>query len=219
MRSCRLHVWLTSLTVAAHVSSSTLLSWLPHRRIDLQECGVDYVAFSGHKLYAPFGAGVLVGRRDWLDEAQPYLAGGGAVREVTIESTEWACAPARHEAGSPNVLGAAAIATACETLHALDFDVIAEHEKALTAQLTDGLSAIEGVSLVRLWNDAPDAVGIVTFTVDGFEAGEIAAFLSAEHGIGVRDGRFCAHPVSRAPRPLRRCSFAPASASVAARTT
>ncbi|MDJ0013669.1 aminotransferase class V-fold PLP-dependent enzyme [Rhodococcus erythropolis] len=167
----------------------------PHRRIDLQECGVDYIAFSGHKLYAPFGAGVLVGRRDWLDEAQPYLAGGGAVREVTIESTEWACAPARHEAGSPNVLGAAAIATACETLHALDFDVIAEHEKALTAQLTDGLSALEGVSLVRLWNDAPDAVGIVTFTVDGFEAGEIAAFLSAEHGIGVRDGRFCAHPV------------------------
>ncbi len=73
----------------------------PHRRIDLQECGVDYVAFSGHKLYAPFGAGVLVGRRDWLDEAQPYLAGGGAVREVTIESTEWACAPARHERVPP----------------------------------------------------------------------------------------------------------------------
>lgn len=67
----------------------------PHRRIDLQECGVDYIAFSGHKLYAPFGAGVLVGRRDWLDEAQPYLVSGGAVREVTIESTEGlrACPP------------------------------------------------------------------------------------------------------------------------------
>ncbi len=67
---------------------------VPHRRVDLAELGVDYLAFSGHKLYAPFGAGVLVGRRDWLDEAEPYLAGGGAVREVSLDHTEWACAPA-----------------------------------------------------------------------------------------------------------------------------
>ncbi|MGC0362034.1 selenocysteine lyase/cysteine desulfurase [Rhodococcus sp. 27YEA15] len=186
------------LTEIAHRLGTRILvdaaQLAPHRRIDLQECGVDYIAFSGHKLYAPFGSGVLAGRRDWLDQAQPYLAGGGAVREVTTTSTEWACAPARHEAGSPNVLGAAAIAAACETLQALDFDAIAEHEKALTEQLTDGLSAIVGVDVVRLWADAPDAVGIVTFTVAGYEPGEIAAFLSAEHGIGVRDGRFCAHP-------------------------
>ncbi len=96
--------------------------------------------------------------------------------------------------------------------------MIAEHEKALTAQLTDGLSAIEGVSLVRLWNDAPDAVGIVTFTVDGFEAGEIAAFLSAEHGIGVRDGRFCAHPVL-ARLGLSGGAVRASLGSVAARTT
>ncbi|MFC9552854.1 aminotransferase class V-fold PLP-dependent enzyme [Rhodococcus sp. NPDC056960] len=174
----------------------------PHRRIDLAECGVDYLAFSGHKLYAPFGAGVLVGRRDWLDAADPYLAGGGAVRNVTVESTQWAPAPARHEAGTPNVLGAAALAAACDALSALDFGTVAEHEAALTARLHDGLGCVDGLEFLRLWSDAPDTVGIVTFTIDGFEPGEIAAYLSAEHGIGVRDGRFCAHPLlGRLGRP------------------
>ena len=167
----------------------------PHRRVNLAETGVDYLAFSGHKLYAPFGAGVLVGRRDWLDAAEPYLAGGGAVREVTIEETCWAPAPARHEAGSPNVLGVAALAAACDALSALDFGKVVEHERILSTRLAEGLAEIDGVQLLRLWADAPDSVGIVTFTIDGFEPGQIAAYLSAEHGIGVRDGRFCAHPI------------------------
>lgn len=167
----------------------------PHRRIDLTAAGVDYLAFSGHKLYAPFGAGVLVGRRDWLDEAQPYLAGGGAVREVTLESTEWACAPQRHEAGSPNVLGVAALAAACDALGALDSEVAERHERELSDRLRAGLSSCSGVRLLQIWQDSADCVGIVTFTIDGFEPGEVAAYLSAEHGIGVRDGRFCAHPL------------------------
>ncbi|MFW2241857.1 aminotransferase class V-fold PLP-dependent enzyme [Rhodococcus opacus] len=174
----------------------------PHRRIDVEEWGVDYLAFSGHKLYAPFGAGVLVGRRDWLDAAEPYLAGGGAVRNVTVESTQWAPAPARHEAGTPNVLGAAALAAACDALSELDFGTVAEHEAALTRRLLDGLGSVDGLEFLRLWSDAPDTVGIVTFTIDGFEPGQIAAYLSAEHGIGVRDGRFCAHPLlGRLGRP------------------
>lgn len=174
----------------------------PHRRIDVEEWGVDYLAFSGHKLYAPFGTGVLVGRRDWLDAAEPYLAGGGAVRNVTVESTQWAPAPARHEAGTPNVLGAAALAAACDALSELDFGTVAEHEAALTRRLLDGLGSVDGLEFLRLWSDAPDTVGIVTFTIDGFEPGEIAAYLSAEHGIGVRDGRFCAHPLlGRLGRP------------------
>ncbi|MCX5043191.1 aminotransferase class V-fold PLP-dependent enzyme [Aldersonia sp. NBC_00410] len=176
----------------------------PHRRIDLAECGVDYLAFSGHKLYAPFGAGVLVGRRDWLDVAQPYLAGGGAVREVTTTparaqrpldvSAEWAPAPQRHEAGSPNVLGAAALAAACEALADLDTDLVQAHERVLCDRLRAGLSAVPGVELLRAWSDSTDCVGIVAFAVAGHEPGEVAAYLSAEHGIGVRDGRFCAHP-------------------------
>ena len=167
----------------------------PHRRIDLAADGIDYLAFSGHKLYAPFGAGVLVGQRDWLDAAQPYLAGGGAVREVTTERVEWAPAPQRHEAGSPNVLGVAALAQACDTLCGLDWARVQEHERSLAERLRAGLAELEGVRPLRIWQDSADVVGIVTFTVDGFEAGEVAAYLSAEHGIGVRDGRFCAHPL------------------------
>jgi selenocysteine lyase/cysteine desulfurase len=167
----------------------------PHRRISLRESGVDYVAFSGHKLYAPYGAGALVGRRDWLDAAPAYLAGGGAVREVTTESTEWAAAPARHEAGTPNVLGAAALARACEILAAQGEASLSAHEEALRDRLINGLTRHPEVSVLRVWADSSDAIGVVAFMVRGFDAGLVAAYLSAEHAIGVRDGRFCAHPL------------------------
>ena len=167
----------------------------PHRRVSLTESGADYVAFSGHKLYAPYGAGVLVGRRDWLDAAPAYLAGGGAVREVTGESTEWAASPARHEAGTPNVLGATALAKACEILAARGEAALSAHEDALRERLISGLTRHTEVSILRIWDDSADAIGVVAFTVDGFDAGLVAAYLSAEHAIGVRDGRFCAHPL------------------------
>lgn len=167
----------------------------PHRRIDLRATGIDYLAFSGHKAYAPFGAGVLVGRRDWLDAADPYLAGGGAVRSVSADHVEWAPAPQRHEAGSPNVLGVAALAAACDALADLDPTTVLEHEQYLTHRLRYGLKTVAGVNFLRIWRDSTDAVGIVAFTIDGFEPGRVAAYLSAEHGIGVRDGRFCAHPL------------------------
>ncbi|WP_067703931.1 aminotransferase class V-fold PLP-dependent enzyme [Nocardia jejuensis] len=167
----------------------------PHRRIDLRTTGIDYLAFSGHKAYAPFGAGVLVGRRDWLDAAEPHLAGGGAVRSVTTDGVEWAPAPQRHEAGSPNVLGVAALAAACDALAGFDESTVLEHERYLTHRLRYGLKTVPGVNFLRIWRDSTDAVGIVAFTVEGFEPGQVAAYLSAEHGIGVRDGRFCAHPL------------------------
>ncbi|UYP19357.1 aminotransferase class V-fold PLP-dependent enzyme [Rhodococcus sp. Z13] len=194
------------LAELAHAHGARILvdgaQLVPHRRVDLTALGVDYLAFSGHKLYAPFGAGVLVGRRDWLDTAEPYLAGGGAVREVSLDCVEWACAPARHEAGSPNVLGVAAIAAACDALAGFDAEAAARHEEALCTQLVDGLRDIDGIELLRLWNDSTDSVGIVTFTVEGYEPGQVASYLSAEHGIGVRDGRFCAHPLlARVGRP------------------
>jgi selenocysteine lyase/cysteine desulfurase len=173
----------------------------PHRRIDIAASGVDYLALSGHKLYAPYGAGALVGRRDWLDVAAPYLAGGGAVREVTASgsaaTTEvtWAPAPHRHEAGTPNVLGAAALAQACRTLDPVIDDAAPDHERALLARLADGLAGIEGVRTLRIWSDSTDRVAVTSFVVDGHPAGLVAAYLSAEHGIGVRDGKFCAHPL------------------------
>ncbi|MBN1092937.1 aminotransferase class V-fold PLP-dependent enzyme [Blastococcus sp. TML/M2B] len=168
---------------------------VPHRAFSLAATGADYVVLSGHKTYAPFGAGALVGRRDWLDAGPAYLAGGGAVHEVSVAETAWAPAPHRHEGGSPNVLGAVALAAACEALAALPAGALEGHERALRERLTAGLGALPGVRLLRIWADSAEPTGVVGFTVEGADPGLVAAYLSAEHGIGVRDGRFCAHPL------------------------
>ncbi len=183
----------------AHASGARVVvdgaQLVPHRGFSLARTGADYVAFSGHKTYAPFGAGALVGRRDWLDEGEPYLAGGGAVRDVRHDRVVWTTSPARHEAGSPNVIGAIALAEACDVLSGLPDGALAAHEATLRARLVEGLQAIDGVEVVRIWADSADPVGVVTFSVTDHDPGLVAAYLSAEHGIGVRDGRFCAHPL------------------------
>lgn len=166
----------------------------PHRPFSLTETDADYVALSGHKLYAPYGAGALVGRRDWLDQGRPYLAGGGAVTDVQVRKTTWEPAPQRHEAGSPNVIGALALGVACTQLAQVS-PALAEHDSRLRDHLVAGLEAIDGVQVLRLWPDATEPVAVVSFTLPGHDAGLVAAYLSAEHGIGVRDGRFCAHPL------------------------
>jgi len=207
---------LAELTALAHRYGARIVvdgaQLAPHRRVSLAASGIDYLAFSGHKLYAPYGAGALVGRSDWLEAAPPYLAGGGAVREVRLGVTEWAGVPARHEAGTPNVVGAVALAAACQAVTALGADAVRAHESALLRRLSAGLAAIDGVRTLRLWPTAPgpgsapggrdelggddaDRIGVLTFTVDGYPAAQVAQYLSAEHGIGVRDGRFCAHPL------------------------
>jgi selenocysteine lyase/cysteine desulfurase len=167
----------------------------PHRAIDLTALDADYVALSGHKLYAPFGGGALVGRADWLDEAHPYLAGGGAVRRVTLTDVEWADGAARHEAGTPNVVGAAALAAACRVLERVGMAQVAGHEKHLFEAATRALGAVPGVEIVSMWGPASARVGILTFNVEGAHPGALAAALSAEYGIGVRAGAFCAHPL------------------------
>ncbi len=169
----------------------------PHRRIDLAGSGIDYVAFSGHKLYAPFGAGALVGRADWLDAASPYLIGGGATARVsagddTVPRAQWATGAARHEGGSPNVIGAIALAAACSTLSA-HRAAIEAHEEALAARLRAGFAAIPGVRCHSLFAPEHDRVAVLAFTVDGLPSSLVSAALSVEHGIGVRDGKFCAH--------------------------
>ncbi|MET7999870.1 aminotransferase class V-fold PLP-dependent enzyme [Nonomuraea glycinis] len=173
---------------------------VPHRPINLTALDLDYVAFSGHKLYAPFGAGVLLGRRDWLAGGEPYLKGGGAVRAVGYadEGTDWHEDPEpRHEAGTPNVLGAIALAAACDALTATGWTALVKEEERLIARLRAGLASIAGVRELSLWGPAHPRVGIVSFTVDGHSAREVAELLSGEYGIGVRDGKFCAHPFVR----------------------
>lgn len=167
----------------------------PHRRIDMAATGVDYLALSGHKLYAPFGAGALVGRQDWLAAGEPFLAGGGAVRYVGVDEVQWADLPDRQEAGSPNVIGAVALGVACRTLAAADLDRLAATESALVDAARERLAAVPGVVQYRLWPAGTPRIGVLPFTVRGVPYALLAAALSAEHGIGVRHGCFCAHPL------------------------
>jgi selenocysteine lyase/cysteine desulfurase len=174
----------------------------PHHPVSVRELDVDWVAFSGHKLYAPFGAGVLAGRSDWLDAAEPYLAGGGASRTVARAAdgsvaVEWHRGPARHEAGSPNVIGAYAIASACRALTEAGFDALVAREQQLIARLREGLAAIPEVRVLTLFGEDHPRVGVLSFVVQGWNSSHFSAALSAEYGIGVRDGLFCAHPLVR----------------------
>ncbi|HEV2781969.1 MAG TPA: aminotransferase class V-fold PLP-dependent enzyme [Actinophytocola sp.] len=173
----------------------------PHRPVDARALDVDYVALSGHKLYAPFGAGALVGRADWLQAAEPYLSGGGATRQVVDWGdrlgVSWSAVPERHEAGSPNVVGVHALAVACETLDRHGWEPIMTHERLLLDRLRTGLATVPGYTGLSLFGPDNDRVSVASFTVTGQDPGRLAAVLSAEHGIGVRDGLFCAHIATR----------------------
>lgn len=192
---------------------------VPHRSIDIASLDVDYLAFSGHKTYAPYGAGVLVGRADWLDVAPPYLRGGGAVESVSHDHASWRLGAPRHEAGSPNVLGVAALARAVQELATIGSLAIAEHEHALVQRLVAGLDEVPGVRRLLMFPEqhgVVGVVGVVGFAVTGIDAGLVAAVLSAEYGIGVRHGLFCAHPLTRrigGNRALLRASFGLGSSS------
>ncbi|MFJ5021540.1 aminotransferase class V-fold PLP-dependent enzyme [Streptomyces goshikiensis] len=194
------------LAAAAHAHGARIVldaaQLAPHHPVSVRELDVDWVAFSGHKLYAPFGSGVLAGRADWLQEAEPYLAGGGASRKVARREdggveVEWHTTAARHEAGSPNVIGVYSIASACRALTEAGFENLVERERHLIAKVREGLAEVPAVRVLSLFGDDAPRVGVISFVVDGWNSSHFAAALSAEYGIGVRDGLFCAHPLVR----------------------
>jgi selenocysteine lyase/cysteine desulfurase len=163
----------------------------PHRPLPP---GPDYLAFSGHKLYAPFGAGVLIGPRRTFDHGDPFLAGGGAVDLVDLDEVIWTEPPEREEAGSPNVVGAVAFGAAMDALQQIGWDAITAHETALARQLHDGLRAVDRVSVLGPGPESDDTLAVAAFNVADMHHALVAARLSAEYGIGVRHGCFCAHP-------------------------
>jgi cysteine desulfurase/selenocysteine lyase len=178
----------------------------PHRAIDMRPVDdpehLDYVVLSAHKMYAPFGTGALIGRRDTFLDGAPDHVGGGTVDTVTPTEVRWAGLPDREEAGSPNVVGAIAMAAAANTLSSIGFDRLARHEAALTAHALKTLDAVPGVTVYPTSSPtsdraAPDAgtgtrLGVVPFNVEGMPHAMVAAILGYEGGIAVRSGCFCA---------------------------
>jgi selenocysteine lyase/cysteine desulfurase len=146
-------------------------------------------------MYAPYGAGVLVAPRDFFAGA-PEVMGGGAISIVTWDDTVWADLPDREEAGSPNVIGAVALGVAIETLLELGFDEMLRHEVELGSALHTRLGSIQGVAVLGGAGEssAQPRLGLASFVVDGLHHGLVAAALSHEWGIAVRNGCFCANP-------------------------
>jgi selenocysteine lyase/cysteine desulfurase len=171
----------------------------PHHRIDVRPASdpghLDFVSLSGHKMYAPYGAGVLVAPRDFFAGA-PEVMGGGAISIVTWDDTVWADLPDREEAGSPNVIGAVALGVAIETLLELGFDAMLEDEVRLGRRLLEGLSSIPGLHVLGGADPRREEprLALASFVVDGLHHGMVAAALSHEWGIAVRHGCFCANP-------------------------
>jgi selenocysteine lyase/cysteine desulfurase len=172
----------------------------PHRKVDMRQVDdpshLDYVAISAHKLYAPFGTGALVGRRDTFEKGDPDQTGGGTVEIVTLDSVEWSEPPDREEAGSPNTVGAIALAAALKQLEHVGLQTVADHEASLTAYALKRLTKIPGIEIFgdRDANRSQDRLGVIPFSLAGHSHFLVAAVLGYEFGIGVRSGCFCAHP-------------------------
>jgi cysteine desulfurase / selenocysteine lyase len=172
----------------------------PHRPISIEPAKdpehLDYVAFSAHKMYAPFGVGVLVGSRRVFEEGDPDIVGGGTVDIVSLESAYWTDLPDREEAGTPDVVGVVALARAIRALEDVGWDAIIRHEAELTAAALEKLAAIPGVVLYGEADPSAAAsrLGVIPFNVTGVPHALTAAILSNEWAVGVRSGCFCAHP-------------------------
>lgn len=166
----------------------------PHRPISMARAGVDVLALSGHKMYAPFGAGCLIGPRRLFDEGEPMLVGGGAVAAVGLDDVVWAPGPDRDEAGSPNVVGVVALDAAVQELSGRGWASMLRHERTLVQELDRQLLDVPG--LVRLGPvTGTDRVPVAAFTITDIPHALVASRLAHEFGIGVRSGCFCAHPL------------------------
>ncbi len=169
----------------------------PHRRVALggmvPEEAIDYFVFSAHKIYAPYGSGALIAPRRSLDGAGPDLLGGGIVDLVTLDEVVWNELPDREEAGSPNVIGAVALAAALDRLEALGRERLEDQEHALTGYALARLARVPGLRLLGP-PAGRDRVGVLTFVLPPLSHEQVAAALAYEHGISVRSGCFCAHP-------------------------
>ena len=166
---------------------------VPHLPVDVNELGVDFLAFSGHKMLAPMGIGVLYGRRELLENMSPFLYGGEMIEYVTRETATYAELPHKFEAGTVNVGGAVGLHAAIYYMNSVGFDTIVSREKALTSLAFEKMKNTPHVHIIGGEN-AEDHHGIITFTIDGVHPHDIAAVFDSEN-IAIRAGHHCAQPL------------------------
>ncbi len=164
---------------------------IAHTKVDVVALGADFLAFSGHKMYAPTGIGVLWGKKELLEAMPPFMGGGEMIDHVTIEHTTYGALPYKFEAGTPNYVGSAALATAIDFINETGIDNIHKHEAELLHYATEKLKEIERVHII---GNAPDKSGIISFVADGAHHYDIGLMLD-KMGIAVRTGHHCAEPI------------------------
>lgn len=164
-----------------------------HMPVDIKELGVDFAAFSGHKMYAPMGIGVLYGKKELLEKMPPFLSGGDMIASVHEQTSSYAEVPRRFEAGTRNVGGEAGLAAAIEYINSIGWETISDHEHALMDQALKGLNALPYITVYGSTNSS-DRHGVISFNVDGVHPHDTATILDSE-GIAVRAGHHCVQPL------------------------
>jgi len=166
---------------------------IAHMSIDVQRINADFFAFSGHKIGAPMGIGVLYGRKEIFESLEPFMRGGGMIQEVFIEKSRWEDIPARFEAGTPNVEGAIGLAAALEYIEGVGYDAIQKIDRGLTTAIVDSLCQMPGVRVYGP-KDPEKRGGVVSFSIDGIHPHDLATVLSRD-GVSIRAGHHCAMPL------------------------
>ena len=190
---------MSEIATAAHAVGAVVVldacQSVPHMKVDVSQLGVDFLTFSGHKTVGPTGVGIMWGRSVLLEELPPFLTGGSMIADVSITTATWAPAPAKFEAGVPNMAQAVGLGAAVDYLSAIGMDVIAQHEHMLTEDLLAKLLNISEVAVVGPLN-MESRGGAVSFTVAGIHPHDLGQFLDSQ-GIAVRTGHHCAWPLTR----------------------
>lgn len=168
---------------------------VPHMKVDVQDLGCDFLAFSGHKMMAGTGIGVLYGEKDLLSEMPPFLFGGEMIREVSIEKTTWADLPHKFEAGTPDIAGIVSLGAAIDYLENIGMDVVRQHEKELISYGLEQMKMIEGLTVYCL-KDVEQRGGVIAFSLKGIHPHDIAQLLG-DKGVCIRAGHHCTMPLHK----------------------
>ena len=164
---------------------------VPHFPVDVQDLDADFFVFSGHKMFAPTGSGVVYGKREWLDKMPPYQTGGSQIHTVSFEKTTYAPLPAKFEAGTPAIAAGIGLGAAIDYINSIDFEAAAAYEHELLEYATQLLSDIPEVKII---GTAAEKASVVSFTIDGIHPHDIGTILD-QQGVAIRAGHHCAQPV------------------------